>query len=203
MDQNFFYIVGGSLVALALIFSMIGLRSENFPSNRLLGAGVALMAAVVILTAAAAVSSSGGEQAENGEASANAAELAAKNEEAGGGGSASQTSQEPATPASGQGDDSSTGGTSSADGAQVFTDNGCGGCHTLKAAGSTGQIGPSLDEALVDKDPAFIKTSIVDPSAQVEAGYPDDVMPKTFGDQISPGDLAALVTYLSQSTSGK
>ena len=30
-------------------------------------------------------------------------------------------------------------------GKQVFTDN-CGSCHTLQAAGTTGQVGPNLDE---------------------------------------------------------
>jgi mono/diheme cytochrome c family protein len=39
-------------------------------------------------------------------------------------------------------------------GAEVFASAGCGGCHTLSAAGSTGTVGPSLDglnvpEALV------------------------------------------------------
>ena len=31
-------------------------------------------------------------------------------------------------------------------GAQVFANNGCGGCHTLKAAGTSGVTGPSLDK---------------------------------------------------------
>jgi cytochrome c553 len=31
-------------------------------------------------------------------------------------------------------------------GAKVFTDAGCGGCHTLAAAGTTAQVGPNLDE---------------------------------------------------------
>ena len=35
-------------------------------------------------------------------------------------------------------------------GAQVFDDNGCGGCHTLKAAGASGAIGPNLDETKLD-----------------------------------------------------
>jgi len=39
-------------------------------------------------------------------------------------------------------------------GAEVFASSGCGGCHTLAAAGATGNVGPSLDvskptEALV------------------------------------------------------
>ena len=33
-------------------------------------------------------------------------------------------------------------------GAQVFANNGCGGCHTLAAAGSGGVTGPNLDEVL-------------------------------------------------------
>jgi mono/diheme cytochrome c family protein len=32
----------------------------------------------------------------------------------------------------------------------VFASAGCGGCHTLEAAGSTGAVGPNLDEAKPD-----------------------------------------------------
>lgn len=199
MDQTVFYIAGGALVALALIVSMIGLRSENFPSNGILGAGVALMAAVVVLAAVAAVSSSGEEQEVNAEASASAATLAASNEQTGGGGSASGTSSEPTTPASGKGDDAAPG----ADGATVFASNGCGGCHTLTAASSTGAVGPNLDEALAQDAPEMIKTSIVDPAAEIAKGYPANVMPSDFGTRIPPADLDALVAYLAQSTSGK
>src|SRR5205085_10896261 len=39
---------------------------------------------------------------------------------------------------------------SSAPGAKVFASAGCGGCHTLSAAGSKGQIGPNLDELKPD-----------------------------------------------------
>ena len=28
----------------------------------------------------------------------------------------------------------------------MFASSGCGGCHTLKAAGSTGTVGPNLDQ---------------------------------------------------------
>lgn len=34
-----------------------------------------------------------------------------------------------------------------ANGEQVFASAGCGGCHTFEAAGSTGSVGPNLDEA--------------------------------------------------------
>jgi mono/diheme cytochrome c family protein len=34
----------------------------------------------------------------------------------------------------------------------VFASAGCGGCHTLEAAGSSGNVGPNLDEAKPDLD---------------------------------------------------
>jgi mono/diheme cytochrome c family protein len=60
-----------------------------------------------------------------------------------GGSSGSSSSSSSAPPAS----SSSSGGTenASAEGKQVFTQN-CGGCHTLKDAGTTGSVGPNLDE---------------------------------------------------------
>ncbi|MDQ1741312.1 MAG: hypothetical protein QOE53_2964 [Pseudonocardiales bacterium] len=35
-------------------------------------------------------------------------------------------------------------------GKQIFTAEGCGGCHTLKAAGASGTTGPDLDQAKPD-----------------------------------------------------
>jgi mono/diheme cytochrome c family protein len=37
-----------------------------------------------------------------------------------------------------------------ADGSAVFSSAGCGGCHTLAAAGSNGAVGPNLDQARPD-----------------------------------------------------
>ena len=87
-------------------------------------------------------------------------------------------------------------------GAKVFASNGCGGCHTLKAAHSTGTTGPNLDKALVGKNAAFIRQSIVDPNAQIAPGYNAGVMPTTFGTQIPKKDLDDLVKFLQQ-TAGK
>jgi cytochrome c oxidase subunit 2 len=78
---------------------------------------------------------------------------------------------------------------------QLFTSAGCAGCHTLAAAGSTAKVGPDLGE-LGDVDADFIRTSIVDPSADVTQGYEDGVMPGNFGDQLSKEELDALVKYL-------
>ena len=33
------------------------------------------------------------------------------------------------------------------DGKAIFASAGCGGCHTLKAAGASGNVGPNLDDA--------------------------------------------------------
>ena len=81
-------------------------------------------------------------------------------------------------------------------GKQVFESQGCGSCHTFEAAGSTGNVGPNLDEALQGKDAAFIQQSIVDPNAEVAPGYQPNIMPQTYGSQLSEKQLADLVAFL-------
>ena len=81
-------------------------------------------------------------------------------------------------------------------GAQVFADNGCGACHTLAAAGSTGTIGPNLDEVLAGQSAKAIAASIVDPEATLSSGFNAGVMPADFGQTISPEDLELLVELL-------
>jgi len=80
-------------------------------------------------------------------------------------------------------------------GATVFANNQCSGCHTLKAAGASGTTGPDLDQVIPGQSAAEVKKSIVDPSAKITQGYPD-VMPKNFGQLISPQELNALVQFL-------
>jgi cytochrome c oxidase subunit 2 len=92
------------------------------------------------------------------------------------------------------------GGTDVSAGKQVFASNGCSSCHTLSDAGATATVGPNLDKALATRDDAFIKESIVDPGAFVEKGFPNGVMPATYGKDIKPTDLDALVKYLSTVT---
>jgi cytochrome c oxidase subunit 2 len=87
-------------------------------------------------------------------------------------------------------------------GKQVFSANGCGSCHTFKPAGSSGTTGPDLDKLpeFAQKAgkplPEFVRESIENPSAYVEEGYPDGVMPKY--DQLSDKELADLVAFLTQ-----
>jgi cytochrome c oxidase subunit II len=80
----------------------------------------------------------------------------------------------------------------------VFEEAGCGGCHALADAGTTGGTGPDLDEVLPDKDAAFIEQSIVDPDAEIEQGFSPGIMPGQFGQTLQPAELDALVKYLDE-----
>ena len=91
-------------------------------------------------------------------------------------------------------------------GAAVFKNNSCAACHTLAAAGAKGKVGPDLDKLPAYAQTAgkplqdFITQSIVDPSAYVEKGYPNNVMPHTYGSSLSKPELNALVQYLISSS---
>jgi mono/diheme cytochrome c family protein len=98
---------------------------------------------------------------------------------------------------------STTTAASTADGAALFESQGCTGCHTLAAAGSTATTGPVLDDVLKGKPKSFISESITDPNAEIAKGYPPDVMPQSFGQTMSPEELSALVDYLYNSVNGK
>jgi len=83
-------------------------------------------------------------------------------------------------------------------GRQVFASTaGCGTCHTLADAGTTGTVGPDLDRALKGKSAAFIRQSILQPDAVVAKGYPPNIMPSNFGSTLQPAEVDALVKYLT------
>jgi len=79
----------------------------------------------------------------------------------------------------------------------VFTQAGCGGCHTWSVAKSSGAVGPPLD-GLGSKPnaAAFIKQSIEDPGAVITPGYPN-AMPKDFKSRLSPDQIDTLVKALA------
>jgi mono/diheme cytochrome c family protein len=87
-------------------------------------------------------------------------------------------------------------------GAQVFANNGCGGCHTFAAAEAGGVTGPNLDEALSGQSDSMIKESIVEPNAEIAKGYAANVMPPNFGEILSSQELEDLVKYLMEDSSG-
>jgi cytochrome c oxidase subunit 2 len=95
------------------------------------------------------------------------------------------------------------GGGGAVDAKKLFTDgNGtataCGACHTLADAGTTATTGPDLGKVLKGKDAAFIEQSIKSPDAEIAAGFQAGIMPKNYGDTLSPEELKALVTYLGE-----
>jgi mono/diheme cytochrome c family protein len=85
-------------------------------------------------------------------------------------------------------------------GAQVFADNGCGGCHTLAEAESGGVTGPNLNEVLPGQNAAMVEQSIADPGAKIAKGFPPNVMPANYSQTLTPKELEDLVQYLLQST---
>ena len=73
-----------------------------------------------------------------------------------------------------------------ANGKTIFASAGCGGCHTFSAAGSTGTVGPNLDDASVDFDAAV---------QQVKNG--GGGMP-AFGDRLSDQEIADVAAFVTQ-----
>jgi mono/diheme cytochrome c family protein len=71
------------------------------------------------------------------------------------------------------------------DGKAVFAKAGCGGCHTLKAAGSSGNVGPNLDQ---------LKPSEQTVEHQVEVG--GGAMP-AFKGQLSDAEIKAVAEFVS------
>jgi cbb3-type cytochrome c oxidase subunit III len=79
------------------------------------------------------------------------------------------------------------------DGAKIFKGAGCAGCHTLAAAGSTGTIGPNLDQITPPLTIAIV-------SHQVEVG--GGLMP-AFQGKLSAAQIQAVAKYVSSSVGKK
>jgi mono/diheme cytochrome c family protein len=95
------------------------------------------------------------------------------------------TATKPA-PASSTGTTTTTGGSAAPDGKQVFSSAGCGGCHTLKDAGSSGSVGPNLDT---------LKPSKSVTAHQVEVG--GGAMP-AFKGQLTDAQIQAVAAYVAK-----
>jgi cytochrome c2 len=99
----------------------------------------------------------------------------------------------------------------------IFQKATCTACHTIPGIpGAKGTIGPVLEEGtnallrMKDKDykgsaktvPDYIMESIVSPSAYVVKPFPDNTMPKVFGQKLSAGAMKKIIDYLSQVKAG-
>ncbi len=88
--------------------------------------------------------------------------------------------------------------------AQVLVDKGgCYECHTISGIPkAVGKVGPSwcepageFREGKVDLE--FIRESILNPNAEVGAGFPRDKMPQNFGQVFTDKEIETLVTFIS------
>jgi len=78
-------------------------------------------------------------------------------------------------------------------GATIFKGAGCAGCHTLKAAGSTGTVGPNLDQLAAKLTLAVVVQQVTSP--------PPGLMP-SFQGKLSTAQIQAVAQYVS-SVAGK
>ena len=76
---------------------------------------------------------------------------------------------------------------SAAAGKQVFATAGCSGCHTLKAAGASGTVGPNLDEAKPSR------ALVVDRVTHGKGAMP------SFKDQLSEQQIRDVAAFVSES----
>lgn len=72
----------------------------------------------------------------------------------------------------------------------------CGGCHTLEAAGTSGTTGPNLDTELDGQDVEQVVESIALPNAEIVSGFPEGVMPETYGDDLDPDEIESLAVFI-------
>lgn len=77
---------------------------------------------------------------------------------------------------------------SAVDGKAIFAEAGCGGCHTLDAAGASGNVGPNLDDAKPSKE------LVVDRVTNGKGAMP------SFKDSYSAEQIAAVADFVVAST---
>jgi hypothetical protein len=62
--------------------------------------------------------------------------------------------------------------------------------------------GPNLDEVLPGEDPAAVEEMITDPNKVIAQGYPPNVMPQNYEQELTPKELEDLVKYLLENAGG-
>jgi mono/diheme cytochrome c family protein len=170
----------GVLAGLLIVFAILSAfyfprRNPDFPGNRL---GLFILVSVVLFAGTmVGVVVFAAEEEEHG---AEATET-----------HGTETGEEP--PASTTGE-TTTGASEpagdAAAGEAVFASAGCGGCHTLEAAGSSGKVGPNLDEA--KPDAALVVDRVTNGKS---------VMP-SFKGQLSEKQIQDVAAYVVASTHG-
>jgi mono/diheme cytochrome c family protein len=182
-------VLAGLFIAFALLSSFyFPRRDPNFPGRRL-GLFIAVAALLFVGTMAGVVFFA--KEEEHAEAAATHGGETAEEP--------ATTETEPTETETGATDTTETTGETGeagnaegdpAAGEQVFASAGCGGCHTLEAAGSSGTVGPNLDEAKPSHDLVVERvTNGMSP------------MP-SFKDQLSDQQIQDVAAYVVESTQG-
>jgi hypothetical protein len=73
----------------------------------------------------------------------------------------------------------------------------------MKAAGTTGTVGPNLDKELTADPASATRESIVDPNKEIISGYSANIMPTNYGTALTSEELDALGNYIFRSTNTK
>ena len=106
-----------------------------------------------------------------------------------------ETGEEPATSEPASTEPATTGAAEepagdAAAGEEVFASAGCAACHTLEAAGSSGQVGPNLDDAEATTRPGH------------RARHERDGADASFKGQLSDKQIEDVAAFVVESTSG-
>ncbi|HUH15771.1 MAG TPA: cytochrome c [Gaiellaceae bacterium] len=164
--------LAGAFIVFALLSSFwFPRRNPDFPGNRLglfIGITALLFAATMAGVFFFAKEEEGGEHAEATETHG------------------METGEEPATtdaaPPAAEGD--------AAAGESVFASAGCGGCHALDAAGSSGAVGPNLDQSQPDAE--LVETRVRNGSGAMPA----------YEGQLTDEEIADVTAFVVESTQG-
>jgi mono/diheme cytochrome c family protein len=186
-NQIILAVVTAVLVVFSLTVAIVvPRRNPDFPGRKLgvfIGVSMVLVAGMLITVAVL-----GGEESEDFEAEP-AAETQPEGGETGAPAETGAPGETGAPPETGA--PAENGGTGDpAAGAEVFASAGCGSCHTLADAGTSGAVGPNLD----DSQPPI--ELVVDRVTNGAGAMP------SFAGQLSEQQIQDVAAYVVQATSG-
>ena len=174
----------GLLAGLLIVFALLSSfyfprRNPDFPGNRL-GLFIAIAATLFVVTMAGVWIFAAEEEEEAGHGAEAAETQPAETGERPGGTTTAATTETGGGEAGGD----------AAAGEAVFTSAGCGGCHVLEAAGSSGNVGPNLDDS--KPDAALVVERVTNGSGAMPA----------FRDQLDEQQIQDVAAYVVASTQG-
>jgi mono/diheme cytochrome c family protein len=179
-------VMGGIFIAFALVSAFVlPRRNPNFPNQNV---GWYVFVSFLLFLAMIGSILVFGVEEEEGEAAGGESHPAETAPQPGTTGA--QTETEGATTGA---DTETNGGAPAGDaaaGKAVFATAGCGSCHTLEAAGSTGNVGPNLDQAKPDQE--LIRDRVTNGAGPMPS----------FKGQLSDKQIDDVIAYVYSSTHG-